>query len=468
VPTDLNDYRTVYRSYLSDPDLQDARARWPFVCMWDNHEFSWNGWQSLQNFGGGNIPAQSRKVAANQAWFEYQPSRTTHSGRLPMDFKAPKVSDAAFERFDANGLGDEPNNRAAINSLTGYRTLRWGRNVELMITDQHSYRSEEPTGRPEAQKFSSPDFPEMMPQEIMEALDAGRVANGGVPSQTLRFGENEVANFRKDAPPQTILGARQKAWFLDCLKRSRATWKIWAVSQGVMDWRADPQNLPVDLTRPWPGTGYAGFGGGDHSAAYTERSEIYDFVARERISGFASIAGDRHSFWAGLAAKSLPPNRFEPVGVSFVTGSISAPTLVEVYEHRFSKSHPLRTLYLADRPNALKPEPTINLLLRHGVKSCLEYAASGDLSAAKAVSNLDNAPHLSFVDMAGHGYAVVQASATSMTCEFVCISRPVERSTRSDGGLLRYRVTHTAKLWSPGESPTLEARLLEGDAGLSL
>jgi len=48
VPTNVDDYRALYRGYLLDPDLQDARARWPFVCMWDNHEFSWKGWQSQQ------------------------------------------------------------------------------------------------------------------------------------------------------------------------------------------------------------------------------------------------------------------------------------------------------------------------------------------------------------------------------------------------------------------------------------
>ena len=41
VPTTLEDYRVTYRAYLQDPDLQDARARWPFVVSWDNHEFSW-------------------------------------------------------------------------------------------------------------------------------------------------------------------------------------------------------------------------------------------------------------------------------------------------------------------------------------------------------------------------------------------------------------------------------------------
>ena len=53
-----------------------------------------------------------------------------------------------------------------------------------------------------------------------------------------------VANPQKDAPPQTILGVEQKAWFKDQLQRATATWKIWGNSQGALDQRADPQNLP--------------------------------------------------------------------------------------------------------------------------------------------------------------------------------------------------------------------------------
>ena len=33
VPTTVEDYRAVYKGYLADPDLQDARARWPFVTV---------------------------------------------------------------------------------------------------------------------------------------------------------------------------------------------------------------------------------------------------------------------------------------------------------------------------------------------------------------------------------------------------------------------------------------------------
>jgi alkaline phosphatase D len=373
IPTTVEDYRAVYRGYLSDPDLQDARARWPFVNMWDNHEFSWKGWQGLQKFDGPTRPAQTRKVADNQAFFEYQPARLVKPSGPSLDrFDPPQVSDAPVTRFDEHGLGQERNNLTAIGSLRGYRALRWGRNVELIVTDQRSYRSEEPLDRPEAKPLSSDDFPEFIPQEAMEILDAGRTYNGGKPPSSIRFGNLEIANFQKDKPAQTIFGAEQKTWFLERLRHSPATWKIWGNTTATMEMRADPQNLPPGVTKPWPGAGYAGFATGDHGTAFVERGEIYDFVQAHGITGFATVAGDRHSFWAGLAAKSLPPEPFTPVGVAFVTGSISAPGFVEAFEHNLPKDHPLRSLFI-------EKGPTVNLLLRHGVRSCLEYAKSGDI-----------------------------------------------------------------------------------------
>jgi alkaline phosphatase D len=458
IPTTVDDYRAIYRAYLHDPDLQDARARWPFVNMWDNHEFSWKGWQSLQKFDGETRPAQTRKVAANQAFFEYQPARL-----IPDRFTPPKVLDAPITHFDENGMGDEPNNREALASLKGYRALRWGRNIDLIVTDQRSYRSEEPLDRTEAQAFVSPDFPEFVPEEAMEILDAGKAYNNGSPPAAIRYGNREIQNFRKNEPVQTILGVEQKQWFLRQLKESKATWKIWGNTTATLDMRADPQNLPAGLTKPWPGTGFAGFGGGDHSSAYRERAEIYDFVRDHGITGFATVAGDRHSFWAGLAAKSLPPKSFEPVGIAFVTGSISAPGMVEAFEHRFPKDHPLRPLFLGQGT-----QPTVNLLLRHGVRSCLEYASSGDIAKARAVSNPDLSPHLSFVDMGGHGYSVVHVTGDKFEVEFVCIPRPLERSERADGGPLRYRARVEATLWKKGQIPRMNAAMVEGDARFSI
>jgi alkaline phosphatase D len=469
VPVDVDDYRAIYRAYLHDPDLQDARARWPFVSMWDNHEFSWKGWQGLQKFGETTRPAQTRKVAANQAFFEFQPARLVKTGGTSLErFEGPHVTDAPITRFDEHGLGVEANNLAAIRSLRGYRALRWGRHVELIVTDQRSYRSEEPMDRPEAAVLQSKDFPEFLPEEAIAILDAGREYAGGHAPETIAFGAATVPNFRKDAPPQTILGAEQKAWFLAKLKQSSATWKIWGNTTATLEMRADLQNLPAGMGKPWPSTGFAGSAQGDHSTALMERGEVYDFIREHRITGFATIAGDLHSFWAGLAAKSLPPERFEPVGTSFVVGSISAPGLVEALEHVLPKDHPLRALYLVDRGGGQKPEPTVNMLLRHGVRSCLEYQKSGDAIKARALSNPELSPHLSFVDMAGHGYAVVRASGTEMVTEFVCIPRPLERSTSAEGGPILYRVSFTTRTWRADEPPKLQMKVTQGDPRLSI
>jgi alkaline phosphatase D len=468
IPTDVDDYRAVYRAYLHDPDLQDARARWPFVDMWDNHEFSWKGWQGLQKFGDTTRAAQTRKVAANQAFFEYRPARISKpSGPSRERFDPPQVTDRPVTQFDEHGLGEEPNNLTAIHSLRGYRAIRWGRNVELIITDQRSYRSEEPLDRVEANLFSNNAFPEFLPEEAIEILDAGRAYNHGNPPQAIAYGTISVANFRKDAPPQTILGVEQKQWFLERLRRSTATWKIWGNTTATLEMRADLQNLPKGLTQPWPGAAYAGCASGDHSTALMERAEIYDFVQEHGITGFSTIAGDRHSFWAGLATKSLPPKPVQPIGIAFVVGSISAPGFVEAFEHRLPKDHPLRALYLGQAASDTGPQPTINMLLRCGVRSCLEYQKSGNIEMARALSNKELAPHLSFVDMGGHGYAIVRATSARFETEFICIPRPLERSENPDGGPVLYRVRFRTSAWQAGEAPSMVREVTMGNPRFS-
>jgi alkaline phosphatase D len=325
---------------------------------------------------------------------------------------------------------------------------------------------EEQTGRPEVEPLTSAaDF---YPQDAMEIIDAGRNYKGGNPPAEIVFGDVRIANFRKDAPPVTILGKTQREWFKRTLAQSKATWKIWGASGGTLDYRVDPQNLPPGMGSPWPSKFYGSLGGGDFGTAYSERGEIYDHIRREGITGFATVSGDRHSFWAGYSAKSLPPEPFEPVGVAFITGSISAPGMVESFEHTFPKDHPLRPIHLADRQGKDRPEATINLTLHHGVRTAIEYAKTGDIAAARALRNPDVAPHLEFIDMGGHGYSVVTAAVDALETEFVCIPRPIARTEAPDGGPLRYRVKHRAELWNRGEAPKLIRTVLEGDATLSV
>jgi alkaline phosphatase D len=466
VPTTLEGYRMVYRAHINDPDIQDARAYFPFICIGDNHEFSWQGWQSFIEYDGKAEPAQALRVAANQAWWEYIPSRVRKASGPGLDrFGPPAVQNAPIPSLDEDGFGDEVNNRVAIGSMTAYRAIRYGRHVDLILTDLHSYTMQDPTTRPEAAAFNLPDFPMLVPQEAIEILDAGRAHAGNQPPESIALGSAQVPNYRKEEPAFTVLGRAQKTWLKNQLSASTATWKIWAATNGTLDMRTDPQNLPAGLTTPWPGKGYATFGGGDFSSAFMERAEIYDHVRQTGIDGFVVVSGDRHSFWAGYAAKALPPAAFDPVGIAFIVGSISAPGFAEAVEHKF-KGHPLRPLFVAERPDGSQ-EATINLLVKRGVRSALEYAQTADLNRARALTNADVAPHLEFVDMGGHGYAVVTAGASSIETQFVCVPRPIRRAATADGGALRYRVVHRANRWFKGR-PKLEQSVLEGDPRLSV
>lgn len=83
-------------------------------------------------------------------------------------------------------------------------------------------------------------------------------------------------------------------------------------------------------------------------------------------------------------SESLPPKRFEPVAVEFVTGSISAPGIFEAAEYSLAKDHPLRAIYLS-RASAESPvQPAINFSMMHGVRASLALQQTGDVRQAMA------------------------------------------------------------------------------------
>jgi len=71
----LADYRIRYAAYKSDPQLQAAHGRFPFVLTWDDHEVANNYMGDL--LPGDTDPAtgKARKTAAYQGWWENQPTR---------------------------------------------------------------------------------------------------------------------------------------------------------------------------------------------------------------------------------------------------------------------------------------------------------------------------------------------------------------------------------------------------------
>jgi alkaline phosphatase D len=326
--------------------------------MWDNHEFSWQGFQGIQVFGGQQRPAQTKKAAANQAWWEYQPARVARPGADKDRFEAPAVKDTPITEFDENGFGLGADNAAAVGSLTIYRAFRYGRNAELILTDNRSYKMADP----DVSAVSPDAFPMFADEDASRVIDDGRTANGGKPPATLRFAGQDIPNPGVDQPMQTYLGPRQRAWLIERLSASQAPWKVWGHSFGTMASRTDLANLPDGMGPKWPGTGFGLDGGG----YYSEHAQIYDVLRKKGVTGLAVVAGDKHSFWAGLTSADLPPRDYHPVGVEFVTGSISAQGLVELGDRIVKPDHALRALYYTGEHHEI---PAINYTLLHGVRA---------------------------------------------------------------------------------------------------
>jgi alkaline phosphatase D len=115
-PRDLDRWRLQYALYRTDPDLQRAHARFPWVVTWDDHEVQ-NDYAADSSQYEGDIRAL--RLAAYQAYYEHQPLRR---GSIP------------------GGDGE----------MRLYRRLSYGDLAEFNVLDGRQYRSVPPCGWGEA------------------------------------------------------------------------------------------------------------------------------------------------------------------------------------------------------------------------------------------------------------------------------------------------------------------------------
>ena len=110
----LERYRLQHGLYKSDPDLQRAHARFPWVITWDDHEVQ-NDYAGLAPVGGEPNPAfTARRAAAYQAFYEHIPVRSAA----------------------------RPRNGSALL----YRRMTWGDLAEFSVVDERQYRDDQPCG----------------------------------------------------------------------------------------------------------------------------------------------------------------------------------------------------------------------------------------------------------------------------------------------------------------------------------
>jgi alkaline phosphatase D len=368
------------------------------------------------------------------------------------DFRPTAVEDAAFVGADSAGLDREANNRAAIDSLTIYRSLRFGKHAELVLTDTRSYRSDH--AGPEELAREHFGSTKMLPLSVVNACDGGRSYDGGRAPKTLSGARGEFPNPRRSSPPGTILGSRQKHWFKQTLIDSTATWKLWANSVPLLPIRFDMQNLAPEneelVLSPDTWDGYA-----------HERRELMRFLEEHDVRNLVSFTGDNHMNFAGQLMLDFDAARLKPVGAEFAIAGISSSSMFQVLPLMVSDRFEKLIRYDSRPFGGDQAEvELINMTLLDGTKAALATASSGDPIAGERASNPAHARHLRYMDANGYGYGLADVSASGVDVRYVSTAAPLSDSARKGAPVLR-RVLFRVPRAEDGTAPRLEGPFFE-------
>lgn len=480
----LSNYRELYKIYRSDPHLQVAHERFPFVCVWDDHEFSDDCYGAVATYSENPDPGpdEPRRRNANQAWSEYMPVDLPNQPDFVYDPSVPLPQD-----------------------ITIYRDLRFGKHVHLAMTDLRSYRADhlidemawpgsvaataealEAAGldAPErsgpyveniatfaegiyAQLFDpetapaegvsgavsatyindritelsegdeAVDLPPLIDEETLSSLPVGiayhHMGKSGMGSSlgarylTLQEPFDVYAQVlwhQSGGDRQTILGAGQREWLLQTLGESNATWKVWGNEYTLTPRRADISTLDFvpEFLR-----GKFLLSVEDWDGMPNRRDEL--IAALAQIGGVVAVTGDIHAFFAGLPWDERDPAKRI---VEFVTAGVS--------------SAPYRTLLM----NTAAGDPTL------AAAGAVALAASAEQWLMDKINKPN--PNLTYSDLESNGFMILEADseaihATYFSAEETVADEPVAGDIKPLFSETRFRVAAgTTELEREGES----------------
>ncbi|MCP3058219.1 alkaline phosphatase D family protein [Myxococcus sp. K38C18041901] len=116
----LSNYRDLYKTLRTDKVIQQVHERYPFIIIWDDHEFSDDSWGSNATYLDGRAAENQieRKRNSERAFFEYIPLDNTASAEGAIDVASAPVY---------------PNTRV-------YRDFDFGKHLKLAVSDYRTYR----------------------------------------------------------------------------------------------------------------------------------------------------------------------------------------------------------------------------------------------------------------------------------------------------------------------------------------
>ena len=350
----LEDYRTLYKEYRKDELLREVHRLYPFVITWDDHEYADDCWKDHStSFDGATNPLTGknddekntpRRTAANRAFFEYQPLDVAYRPKLTFPF-----------------------------DITIYRQLSWGKHVDIFMTDQRQYRDDH-----------------VVPEGPADLAVGKFLANSSIGSR--QFVRKSGFDAKEASLRPTLLGAQQKAWLLEAVKKSKATWKVWGNEVQVYEMTLELGRLPgipalINYTVYVNADQWDGF--------RTERKEILGALEAANVENLLVCTGDIHSFYAAELHTDFAAPKSKPVGVEYVTAGISSASLQALMEKLIAPGSLLR--------------PVVDA-----------WAGGAD----KAL--LDSNPHMKYADTNAYGFTLVSLDATKAEVTFVEVGDPLK------------------------------------------
>ena len=449
----LDNYRDLYRLYRADPDLQAVHERFPIIAIQDDHEFSDDCHADVSTYYDGRTSeiATPRRLAADQAWFEY----------MPVDLVTAPATD-----FDA--ALEFP------KQLTFYRNFVFGQHLELVMTDLRRYRPDHLVpedafpGSVFLDQTALGKLYEALPSDVEPYVDIESFADGayqaalqdnaeqlGIRAASVtglinvrfindslttlalggpkaiaaeapelergyaylqvlkteefsRIGSRYVVALKpfealalakyqdSDGASEQLMGAEQRAWFLDTMKASTRTFKVWGNEICLMPRHVDL--TPVSVAPP------------ELRQKISVSAEDWDGFPNERaallgelgaLDNVVLVSGDLHCFFAGTPY--LEGDEQKRV-VEFVTGSLTSNTWQDGLKAlAMSPGLPPSTAFIASAVGTLLVDPETR-----------------------------PNPHLAWQNLADNGFAVFEVNGEKLSARMLSLPSAIVATAPKD------------------------------------
>ena len=296
----LEDYRTRYAQYRSDPDCKVVHAKKPFICVWDDHEVANDAYAD----GADNHSPESegdwsrRKALAIQVYHEWMPIRTADdNAKIYRSFDFGNL--VSLHMLDTRLIGrDKPIDISAIAGLQGVEAR------DIAVAGLSS---------PNRQLLGSPQ----------SAWIQSRLASSNATWQVLG---QQVLMARMEFPASVLvaLNGADRSAEAQAEGQSVVAEYLLAKATPVSERTAAQAALMDPLLNPKVGYNLDAWDG------YIVARETILSVAAQLNKRLVVLAGDTHNAWhSNLTLMGLrnPASAGIKVGEEFATSSISSPGL---------------------------------------------------------------------------------------------------------------------------------------------